>query len=131
MKNLFLFTLFFAGVILASCGTKERIGEAFLVDTTIKYTPGSKDYAAQRKKQTYLSPKGNSTKKPSATKKDTVVIVEKVMVVKETAPTPKPKAIKKAKVAKAEPTGVPTLQESQMLNFDAQGQKPYNAILFK
>lgn len=136
MKRLFII-LSLAG-FLVSCSTTECVsGTCADVDTTIKYTPSSKDYVAQNKKQTYVSPKGSSAKKPIVVKKDTVVIVQKVVVVKEmakkeVAPTPKPKVVKKPKaVVSGEKPNAPTVKESQMLNFDATGQRPYDPILFK
>lgn len=131
MKRLFILSL--AG-FLVSCSTTECVsGTCADVDTTIKYTPSSKDYVAQAKKQTYVSPKGSSTKKPMIAKKDTVVIVQKVVVVKEVAKKEvAPTAIKSPKaVVKTEKPNAPTLQEAQMLNFDATGQRPYDPILFK
>lgn len=132
MKRLFII-LSLAG-FLVSCSTTECVsGTCADVDTTIKYTPSSKDYVAQAKKQTYVSPKGSSTKKPIVAKKDTVVIVQKVVVVKEMAKKEvAPKVVKKPKaVVKTEKPNAPTVKESQMSNFDATGQRPYDPILFK
>lgn len=133
MKNTFLFTLIFAG-ILASCSTAENIcGACADVDTSYKYNPTDADYIAQKKKETNVSQKGSSTKKPTVAKKDTVVVVQKIVVVKEVvkkevAPTPKPKAVKKPKtVVKTEPTDI----QIDQIQKDFNGVKPYNAILFK
>lgn len=138
-----LIILLFAAVHLTACKTTECVGGYCAdVDTSNVYMPQKEDYLAQEKKQTYLSQKGNAKK--FVVKKDTVfgierVVVERVVVKevvkKEVAPkkevvkeVPKKEAAKVVKPAKV----APKVETKEILfqDFNGNGVKPYNAILF-
>lgn len=129
-----LIILLFAAVHLTACKTTECVGGYCAdVDTSNVYVPQKEDYLAQEKKQTYLSQKGSAKK--VASKKDTVVVVKKVVVVKEVVKevskkevAPKKEAAKVVKPAKV----APKVETKEILfqDFNGNGVKPYNAILF-